>query len=35
VVSVTLTKHVIAERDLAVTKRLTVFLLDQGLGFRV
>ena len=31
VVSVKLTKHVIAERDLEDTKRLTVFLLDQGL----
>lgn len=31
VVSVTLTKHVIAERDLEDTKRLTVYLLDKGL----
>ena len=31
VVSVTLTKHVIAERDLEDTKRLTVYLLDEGL----
>lgn len=31
VVAVTLTKHVIAERDLEDTKRLTVYLLDRGL----